>query len=169
MAWGGEVSKAHQLVTGVPQGSVLAPLLFSTNTTSLGSIIQAHGISYNCYVDDTQLYVSFRPNDPKVAARISGYLADISAWMKEHHLQLNLAKTELLVFPAYPTLFTIQIDSATTTPSISVRNLGVIFNDQLTFKDHIAKTARCIAQHQKDQALPYSARCTTSCPGLCHF
>ncbi len=61
--------------------------------------------------------------------------------MKEHHLQLNLAKTELLVFPATPTLqhdFTIQLGSSTITPSTSVRNLGVIFDDQLTFKDHIA-------------------------------
>ncbi len=59
--------------------------------------------------------------------------------MKEHHLQLNLAKTELLVFPATPTL---QLGSSTITPSASVRNLGVIFDDQLTFKEHIAKTAR---------------------------
>ncbi len=111
VAWGGEVSKAHQLVTGVPQGSVIGPLLFSTYTTSLGPIIQAHGFSYYFYADDTQLYRSFQPDDPTVAARISGWLADISAWMKEHHLQLNLAKTELLVFPATPTLqhdFTIQ-------------------------------------------------------------
>ncbi len=60
--------------------------------------------------------------------------------MKEHHLQLNLAKTELFVFPATPTLqhdFTIQLAS-TITPS----NLSVIFDDQLTFKEHIAKTAR---------------------------
>ncbi len=64
--------------------------------------------------------------------------------MKEHHLQLNLAKTELLVFPATPSLqhdFTIQLGSSTITPSSSVRNLGVIFDDLLTFKEHITKTA----------------------------
>ncbi len=66
-------------------------------------------------------------------------------WMKEHHLQLNLAKTELLVFPATPTLqhdFTIQLGSSTITPSSSVRNLGVIFDDQLTFKDHKTRSCR---------------------------
>ncbi len=160
VAWGGEVSKAHKLVTGVPQGSVLGPLLFSTYTTSLAPIIQAHGFSYHFYADDTQLYLSFRPDDPTVAARISGCLADISAWMKENHLQLNLAKTELLVFPATPTLqhdFTIQLGSSTITPSASVRNLGVIFDDQLTFKEHIAKTARScrFALHNSERSGPF--------------
>ncbi len=138
-------------ITGTPLrwfGSYLTGLSFKVawpGPTSLAPIIQAHGFSYHCYADDTQLYLSFRPDDPTVAAQISGCLADISAWMKEHHLQLNLAKTELLLFPATPTLqhdFTIQLGSSTITPSASVRNLGVIFDDQLTFKEHIAKTAR---------------------------
>ncbi len=50
-----------------------------------------------------------------------------------------------LVFPATPTLqhdFTILLRSSTISPSSSVRNLGVIFDDELTFKEHIAKTAR---------------------------
>ncbi len=59
--------------------------------------------------------------------------------MKKHHLQLNLAKTELLVVPATLTLqhdFSIQLGTSIITPSTSVRNLGVIFDDQLTFKEH---------------------------------
>ncbi len=80
--------------------------------------------------------------------------------MKEHHLQLNLAKTELLVLPATLTLqhdFTIQLGSSTITPSASVRNLGVIFDDQLTFKEHIAKSARScrFALHNIRKIMPF--------------
>ncbi len=69
VTWGGEESTEHQLVTGVSQGDVLRPLLLFTYKTSLGLIIQTHGFSYHCYADDTQLYISFRPDDPTVAAK----------------------------------------------------------------------------------------------------
>uniref|UniRef100_A0A8C1LIJ4 Reverse transcriptase domain-containing protein n=1 Tax=Cyprinus carpio TaxID=7962 RepID=A0A8C1LIJ4_CYPCA len=142
VSWRGEASKSQHLTTGVPQGSVLGPLLFIVYMASLGSVIQKHGFSYYGNADDTQLYLSFHPDDPTVAARISACLTDISYWMKDHHLQLNLAKTELLVVPANPVFhhnFTIKLGTSTTT---TARNLGVMIDDQLTFSDHIAKTVR---------------------------
>jgi len=80
--------------------------------------------------------------------------------MKEYHLQLNVTKTELLVLPDYLSLqhdFTIQLDSSSISPSRLVRNLGVIFDDQLTFTDHITKTARScrFAMHNIRKIRPF--------------
>ncbi len=128
-----------------PYNKVLRLDHFSSPSTCRHSDRLFRSMAFLTTADDTQLYFSFQPDDPTVTARIAACLSDISSWMMDHHLQLNLAKTELLVVSANPSLhhnLSIQLGSSTITPSRTARNLGVVIDDQLSFTDHIATTAR---------------------------
>ena len=145
VSWKGLLSSPRNLQTGVPQGSVLGPLLFSLYTKSLGTIITAHNLSYHCYADDTQLFLSFPPSATQVEERITACLADISQWMSSNHLKLNPDKTELLFFPAKSSPLrelTISIDNASVTSAPKAKNLGVVLDSQLSFKAHITAVTR---------------------------
>ena len=60
----GSRSVATSVTVGVPQGSVLGPLLFSVYLTPLPSIIESYAIDHHCYADDRQLYTTFSPREP---------------------------------------------------------------------------------------------------------
>ena len=94
-------SEAAELTQGVPQGSVLGPVLFTLYTSPLGDICQLHHINFHSYADDQQIYLSFQPSSQSSSetclTSLQNCIKDIRMWMKTNLLKLNDSKTEFLI------------------------------------------------------------------------
>ena len=144
----GQVSAPAPLSFGVPQGSVLGPVLFIMYTKPLINLIQTHSVSSQSFADDTQLYDSTPPTETHAAIQtFQTCISDIKSWMVENKLKLNDDKTEALLIAKRsagvadsPT--SIRVGDADVHFSSSARNLGFIITSDMTLDKHISNTCR---------------------------
>ena len=141
-------SSPSQLMYGVPQGSVVGPVLFLLYTTPLSDIIANHSVNHQLFADDTQLQKSAPLSEvTNLTKELNACTDDIKTWMTKNQLQLNDDKTEALLFPFSPSLkpSTISIPDSVTLGfhnipfSDSAKNLGVILGSNLSMKKHVIK------------------------------
>ena len=71
----------------------MGPILFTLYTSSLSDVISKHGAIYHLHVDDTQLYLSFSPDDDiqqkEQIQKLEKCISDIREWMIDNRLKLN--------------------------------------------------------------------------------
>ena len=143
-----ETSEPAKLHQGVPQESVLGPILFTLYMSPIGDICQKHNISFQSYADDQQNYLSFKlmreTDTPKTQCiqKIQECIAKIRLWMHTNLLKLNDGKTEVVVVGTRQQLetagpVTIAIGEDLIELVHSVCNLGNQMDSELKDKIHI--------------------------------
>jgi len=141
---GTDFSTAHALNYGVPQGSVLGPLLYTIYVLPIGDIIREHGLEFHCFADDSQLYVRIKPKstESKSKETIEDCVSDLVTWMGNNFLKVNGDKTDFILLGTTNQLsklteFSLSIDGSEIPPSAAVRNLGVVFDNNMSMEKHI--------------------------------
>lgn len=141
------ISNEVLIERGVPQGSILGPILFIIYTSDLAHCIKH--CKYHIYADDVQIYISFRPEDALAAIlSLNEDLARISDWSYRNSLVLNPLKTKYMVIGTKHKLdkLDLPIDISLMGEPIErvyeARNLGLNLDAGLRFEKHVADSIR---------------------------
>ncbi len=141
-------SDIQHLERGVPQGSVLGPMLFLLYTSEILEIIRSFKLDSHAYADDTQLYFHSAPNEvASVAPQLLACVEAIGQWMSSNRLKLNPDKTEFIWLASPYHLKNIYhqpliVGDTTIEPSKVVRDLGIFFDNTLNLYDNVSRTVQ---------------------------
>ena len=142
-------SEFSRVLSGVPQGSVLGPLLFIIFTADMWSDIESELISY---ADDTTLYVAVCSPDDRTAKAdmLCRDLLRIKSWCERWGMRLNPSKSRSLIISRSRTLLpqhpVLNIGNDSITDSSTLKLLGVTLDSKLTFETHVRSVATRVSQ-----------------------
>ena len=134
----GHDSDSLSLSCGVPQGSVLGPLLFLLYVNDLPNTSSL--LTFHLFADDTNIYYSCKNLDD-LESKLNRELKVVAEWLKSNRLALSILKTNFILFHSKKLkpskLFNLKIDGVNIKQVFAVRYLGVTFDSNLTWKNHI--------------------------------
>ena len=149
----GVYSNEASIKCGVPQGSVLEPVLFTTYMLPLGDILGHLHVKFHCYADDQQIYVEFFIGE-SVSEKNEECLVNIFHWMRTNFMMCNTDKTEMIVFSPSrgptPQSIHLKCGNDIISPVKEVKNLGVIFGDKMKLESHVNIICQTAYLHLKN-------------------
>ena len=132
-------SEPEFITTGVPQGSILAPMLFVMYVNDLPNVVC--NCSILIYADDTVLFFA-NPDISVIQEKLNDDLSLMGTWLRDNCLFLNTSKTESMVFGTHARLarvceFSITINGYPIKRVTEFRYLGILFDECVTWKSHV--------------------------------
>ena len=135
-------SNLKHLAHGVPQGSVLGPLLFLLYINDLHHSIKSSETYH--FADDTHL-LNFSKSIQSLCRKVNADLRILTSWLNANKISLNAKKTEFIVFrsksKSFDTIPYLKLSGHRIYPSHSVKYLGVHLDEHLNWKPQISSIA----------------------------
>ena len=141
-------SAKKPLTQGIPQGSILGPILFNLFVAPLGELFRAKGVSFQGYADDTQNYLSFwlmswsQNNQVECVTKLENCIEAVCHWVQTNFLKLNKNKTEFIILGLPKQLkkvgnITIKIGEDIIPNVPAMKSLGIFLDAELKHTIHI--------------------------------